>query len=153
MTKVQGSAQSSPRLAPNSALRLFAMMMLGSILLVPLVSGKEGEVVRAPSGVSYVTGGVGLEEIDRLRGMEKDFNLKVVFADSTGAYLSAIPVRITDRGGRVVLESTTEGPVLMVRLAPGRHQVEATFAGQSKRQQITVGANKLSRVDFRWPAQ
>ena len=50
----------------------------------------------ASSGVTYVTGGAGTEAVDRLRAMEKDFNLKLVFALNNGEYLADVDVSVVD---------------------------------------------------------
>ncbi len=146
------SARSSSSSVTKPARSLLAGIVIGSILLVPLANAKDEEVVRAPSGITYVTGGVGMDATERMKAMEKDFNLKLVFADKTGSYLSAVKVAIVDATGRVVLETITEGPLLMARLIAGSYQIDATFAGQMERQKVTVGTNKLSTLDFRWPA-
>lgn len=153
MAKVQLNAQSTSPSAPKSLIHLLAGLLLGVIALVPPANAAGDEVLRAPSGITYVTGGVSLEATERLKGMEKDFNLKLVFSNTTGAYLSAVKVTIVDAGGRVVLEMTTEGPILMAKLAPGGYQINATFAGQVEHQKATVGTDKLSILDFRWAAR
>lgn len=137
-----------PRRASAFALALLA----ASVLLVPPASAKSEEVVRAPSGVTYVTGGVSSEAVDLLKSMEKDFDLKLVFASASGAYLSDVKVTIADASGHVVLDVTSEGPVLMAKVPAGNYRVDANFSGHPESRQITVTANKLVTVDFRWPA-
>ena len=121
-------------------------------MLAPPASAKSDEVVRAPSGTMYVTGGAGSEAVDLLKSMEKDFNLKLVFANTSGAYLSDVKVTIVDASGHVVLDATSEGPLLMAKLPAGGYRVDATFAGHPESRKVTVAANKLITVDFRWPA-
>ncbi len=120
--------------------------------LTPLASAKSDEVVRAPSGVMYVTGGTGSDAVDLLKSMEKDFNLKLVFANTSGAYLSDVKVTIVDASGHVLLDATSEGPLLMAKLPAGGYRLDATFGGHSESRKITVAANKLITVDFRWAA-
>jgi hypothetical protein len=145
-----------PRTLCNVAQRhtsAFALALLAiSVMLAPPASGKSEEVVRAPSGVMYVTGGVSSEAVDLLKSMEKDFNLKLVFANASGAFLSDVKVTIADASGHVVLDVTSEGPLLMAKLAAGSYRVDANFNGHPESHQITVAANKLVTVDFRWPA-
>ena len=88
-------------------------------MLTPLAGANSDEVARAPSGVMYVTGGVGSEAVDRLKSMEKDFNLKLVFARTSGAYLSDVKLTLVDASGRAFLDITSEGPLLMAKLPPG----------------------------------
>jgi len=101
----------------------------------------------------YVSGGVGTEAVELLKSIEKDFNLKVVFADKAGEYLSEVKVTITDSGGRVLLDAVTEGPLLMAKLPAGGYRIDATFDGRSERQNVRVSANKLTSVGFQWAAR
>jgi hypothetical protein len=123
-----------------------------SAVLAPLASAKSDEVVRAPSGVMYVTGGAGSDAVELLKSMEKDFNLKLVFGNTSGAYLSDVKVTIVDASGHLLLDATSEGPLLMAKLPAATYQVDATFSGHSRSRKVTVAANKLITVDFRWAA-
>jgi hypothetical protein len=80
----------------------------------------------------YVTGGAGTEAVDRLKSMEMDFNLKLVFATTSGAYLSDVHVAIADSNGRVVLNATSERPMLMAKLPAAIYKVNATFVAVRK---------------------
>jgi hypothetical protein len=127
-----------------------AAMLLGSALLVPVASATSDEVVKAPSGVSYVSGGVSIEAIDRLRAMEKDFNLKLVFALNTGDYLADVKVTIVDASNKVLLDAMSEGPWLLAKLPAGSYQVSATYGGSAESRKVTVGSATLKTVQFRW---
>ncbi|MHB8494767.1 MAG: carboxypeptidase regulatory-like domain-containing protein [Casimicrobiaceae bacterium] len=119
-------------------------------VLAPSAGANSDEVVRAPSGVMYVTGGVGSDEVDRLKSMEGDFNLKLVFANTAGAYLSDVKVTIVDASGQVVLDATSEGPILMAKLPAGDYRVDASFDGHPESRKIAAAASKLVTVDLRW---
>jgi len=132
------------------ALQLVVVTLAASVLLISPASGRTEEVVFAPSGVAYVTGGVSSDAIDELKMMEKNFNLKLVFARTTGEYLSDVDVTIVDSGGRVLLDTRTDGPVLMTKLAAGGYEVDASVAGRTERRRVTIGPDRLATVDFRW---
>ena len=144
----------SPRL-PGAALRrtirILAAALLGLACLAPGASAKSGQTVTSSSGVTYVSGGAGTEEIDQLRSMEKDFNLKMVFALTTGAYLSEVNVSIVDAANKVVLDTLAEGPWFLARLPPGTYQVNASYRTNVERRTVAVGAGTLSTVELRWP--
>ena len=97
-----------------------------------------------------MTGGAGSDAVNLLKSIEKDFNLKLVFAATSGAYVGDVRVTIVDTGSRVVLDVTSEGPLLMANLAAGAYQVNATFDGRLQTRKITVVTSKLITVDFRW---
>lgn len=152
MTTAPKHPKTPPWTRRNTATCVVAGLLLGTAALTSLVQAKGDEVVRSPSGISYVTGGTGTEAIDRLKTMESEFNLKAVFATAKGEYLSDVKVTIVDAGGREVLVTTTEGPVLMAKLAAGAYQIDANSGGRIEHRKVTLDAKRLSTVDFRWPA-
>ena len=123
------------------------------LTVATLAEARSEAVTSAPSGVTYVSGGVATEAVELLKSMEKDFNLKAVFADRAGEYLSDVKVTITDSRGRVLLDVITEGPLLMAKLPVGSYRIDATFDGRPKRQNVAVTASKLKRVAFQWPSR
>lgn len=131
----------------------FAAISLGSALLVPVASAKSDEAVRTAGGVSYVSGGVGTDSIDRLDSIASDFNLKLVFALTSGNYVSDVKVTIADAAGKTLLDTTSEGPWFLAKLPVGNYQVVATFAGKAEKRTIAVGAEKLETIDFRWESE
>ena len=138
---------------PRHTCAIALAMLAVSGVLAPPVSARSDEVVRAHSGVMYVTGGIGSDAVDRLKSIESDFNLKLVFANTSGAYLSDVRVTIIDASGHVALDTKSEGPILMARLPAGGYRVDATFDGRSERRKITVAASTLVTVDLRWASK
>jgi hypothetical protein len=139
--------------------RSLAAILLGSALLVPTLVpiasaiGDDAVVRKTAGGVSYVSGGVGTDSIDRLNSLAGDFNLKLVFALSSGSYVSDVKVVIADAAGRTLLDTTSDGPWLLARLPVGNYQIAATLSGKAVRHQVAVGTAKLRTVDFRWASE
>ena len=131
----------------------FAAILLGSALLVPVASANSDAIVQTAGGVSYVSGGVGTDSIERLSSLAGDFNLKLVFALTSGAYVSDVRVAIADKTGRTLLDATSEGPWFLTKLPAGNYQVVATFAGKAVTQHISIGTEKLRTLDFRWTTE
>ena len=102
----------------------FAAILLGCVSFVSVAGTNGDAIVQTVGGVSYVSGGVGTESIDRLNSLAGGFNLKLVFASKSGAYLTDVRVTIAD-----------------------------TNDGKAVRQQISVGTEKLRTVDFRWASE
>ena len=115
-------------------------------------SADSEAIVHTVAGLTYVSGGVGSESIDRLNALAGDFNLKMVFAATSGAYLSDVRVTIANASGTPLLETVSEGPWLLAQLPRGEYRIVANFAGHALQRQISVGAAKLMTVDFRWAA-
>ena len=99
--------------------------------------------------VKIVSGGIGLEERQALKAMEKDFILKIVFAVLQGQYLSNIPLMIRNSGGKELLSTDSKGPWFMANLPPGNYEITAVYKNQKKKQTVTIG-DKLNIVMFHW---
>ncbi len=111
----------------------------------------NGLVVRQSSGVTYVSGGIGDGQQDALNQVSSRFNLKVTMAMKDGKYISNADVRIVDRHGKEILDTTAQGPMLFAKLPPGNYHVEATASGQSRSQDVNVPAEGQKQVMLTWP--
>ena len=137
----------------------FAVILLGTAFLAsapaPIARANSDDAVvqKTAGGVPYVSGGVGTDSIDRLNSLASEFNLKLVFALTSGSYVSDVKVAIADATGRTVLDTTSDGPWLLTRLPAGNYQVVATLSGNAVKRQVAVGAAKLRTVDFRWTSE
>ena len=124
--------------------------LLGAVALVSVANANSDESVQTAGGVSYVSGGVGADSIDRLSSLARDFNLKLVFALRSGDYVSDVKVTIANAAGKTLVDTMSEGPWFLTKLPAGNYQVVATFAGNAEKRSVAVGGAKLRTVDFRW---
>ncbi len=107
--------------------------------------------VRAADGpVPYISGGTGADERAELLAKEKEYNLKILGAAKSGDYLAGVKVVIESAKKERVLDAAMDGPILLAKLAPGTYTVRATSASQTLTQTVTIGAQGLRQVDFRW---
>lgn len=129
--------------------RSFAALLVGTLSLALSVNASD-DAVQSAGSVTYVSGGVGTESIDRLNALARDFNLKLVFALTSGEYVSGVRVVITDAKGNTLLETTSDGPWFLARLPTGNYRIVATLADKSLNRQVSVSPGKNRTVDFRW---
>jgi hypothetical protein len=107
--------------------------------------------VQTRGSVSFLSGGIGSEEVEAIEAAAPNYSLTVQFSASTGAFLASVPVKITDAGGHVVLDTTTEGPYLLVNLEPGRYTVDAMLDGISRGTEVTIKAGSPQKRSLIWP--
>lgn len=131
----------------------FAAILLGSATLVFVASANDEVTARSAAGVPYVSGGVGEESIDRLNAIVGKFNLKLVFALKSGAYLNDVRVTITDASGKALVDATSKGPWFLTKLPAGNYHIVASFEGKAITRQITVGTAKLETIDLQWATE
>ncbi|ORC49899.1 hypothetical protein B2G74_18525 [Burkholderia sp. A27] len=102
------------------------------------------------NGVSYITGGVGEDEVQAFRAVAPKYNLRMTFASKTGSYLSDVDVTITSGAGRSVLKVRTEGPFLFVQLPAGRYQIDARMLHVTEARKIQIPARGGTDLRFYW---
>ena len=101
--------------------------------------------------VPWVSGGVGFDERQEMLAKEKDHNLKIVVADDSGDFLADVQIVILSAKKEQMLDATMEGPILLAKLPPGTYTVQASSDAKTLTKTVTVPAQGLRTVDFRWP--
>jgi len=99
-----------------------------------------------------MSGGVGLEARAQLAQHEREANLKLVFTEPQGSYLSDIGVKVFDRNGAMVLDTVSQGPWVLAKLAPGSYKVVTTDGSVKQEHRINVGQG-LRTIQIRMPEQ
>lgn len=105
--------------------------------------------VRA-ADVPYISGGAGADAREELLAKEKEYNLKIIAAEKSGDYLAGVKVVIESARKEQMLDATMEGPILLAKLAPGTYTIRATSDGQTLTRTVTIPAQGLRQMDFRW---
>jgi hypothetical protein len=104
-----------------------------------------------PQAVSYISGGMGYAEAAALKEEGRSFPLNLIFtAGKESAYLGNVKVTITDSGGRRLVDTVSDGPVMLVRLPTGTYRISAVSRGRAMQQTVHVDARGFRRVDFHW---
>ncbi|WP_114809184.1 carboxypeptidase-like regulatory domain-containing protein [Paraburkholderia kururiensis] len=109
--------------------------------------------VQQQGDVSFVSGGVGLDESKALERAQSQWPLALRFTGPTADYLADVHVRIVDSHGGEALSTTSRGPFMLVRVRPGRYTVHASYNGEEKVSAVTVPAKGTARAGFHWNTQ
>jgi hypothetical protein len=103
-------------------------------------------------GVTFICGGVGLDEQQQMKALASHHDLMLTFALGTGEYLADVDVRIRDSRGVTVLDTRCGGPIMLVNLpAGGTWRVTAEVNGQPRQATVITGKG-VARAVFIWPA-
>ncbi len=131
-------------------LSFIVLIVLVEMGILPAVAPGQEAVLRAKSqpGISYMTGGVGLEEREAMKKEARNYNLWLEFAISAGNYLSGVKVRIKDAKGNVVLEEKSTGPWLLASLPEGKYLINAKIRQQGLTTSVDVPAAK--KITLTW---
>jgi len=102
--------------------------------------------------VTYLSGGIGLQEALAITHVAKDYPLELVFVQKAGErnqYLADMPVTIKDQQGKVVFEGRSEGPYFLARLPEGHYVISTNWEDWSFSRKVSVG-KQPQRVVFEW---
>lgn len=101
--------------------------------------------------VGYLTGGIGSDEMERMKAREGEFNLKLVFTLVEGNYVSDVAVVIKDKAGNPALVLFSPGPLVLAKLPRGAYSVEATYGNNTQTRRVDV-SDRLRTEYVRWPS-
>lgn len=134
--------------------KLFFLMYLLLSCLVPsqaLAQGDVSTLVEKHYGnITYVSGGIGDEELDEIRLREGDFNLKLLFSERDGSYLGSVDVVVLNPKGEKVLEANSAGPFLLARLPRGSYVIKVSINGQEQQRKLSIIEKRRYEGVFRW---
>ena len=138
----------------RSSMALARRATVCAAMAMAMAMAPSGATATVPQDVTFVSGGISTDAVDHLRAIQNDFNLKMVFALSSGEYLANVRVQVVDPSSRnVVLDTLSDGPWLLARLPAGNYEVSVTYGGLSERRVVAVAPTSLKTLDFRWPAE
>lgn len=85
---------------------------------------------KTENDVTYLCGGVGLDEAQMMKSEARNYDLMLTFAARDGSYLADVNVDIADARGALVLKTTCDGPILLVDLPKsGNYRIRSETAG------------------------
>jgi len=125
--------------------RSLAATAFAALVAVAGCAGARGSPApnEAAAGVSYASGGIGSDEAKAMRDAAADYPLALELAAAAGGprdeYISDARVEIRDRRGAPVLRTRTQGPLLLVRLPAGSHDVNVDWNGAHRHESVEVG--------------
>lgn len=135
-------------------LRIAAALIQAAALLPQGAWAADAAVLPAEQesqGVSYVTGGVSLDESTAIKAAMSGYPLVVeVYRNAGGKndYTASSELTITAAKGGKVFSTAMQGPFALLRLKPGRYQIKVDYEGQSKQRSIQVRAGGSSHATF-----
>ncbi len=138
-----------------AALAVTAVLMFAA-MSAPVAQAQSLPQARTQGSIDYVTGGVGKEEADALKQASSDYSLTLELASSgptpegrtMGAYIANAAVVIRDAQGREVLNTRTDGPLLLARLPAGKYSIGAEWNGVRKQANIELNGSVRRHVVF-----
>ena len=116
--------------------------------LLPAIVITEGATTQ---GYPYMFGGVSSNEREVMEARAKDYNLRLVFAAKTGAFLSGVMLVVATASGAEIISVATNGPWFYIQLPPGNYWVKARFGEETKQvKNLRVVKDRSMQQNFTW---
>lgn len=137
------------------AVRWMRAALIAAGISVPLslaASAMAAPQVQQQGAVSFVSGGVGEDELQEIKKLSPAYPLELLFVTKGDPqeYLAGVKVQIKDKDGKIVLDTMSQGPFLLAKMLPGKYTISADHDGTVKRQIVQVAGAKTHRIVFVW---
>lgn len=134
-------------------MRAAGLCMAGAMLCAASAFAQTDATPAEPTvlkqnGITYVSGGIGEDEVAAMKKMAAQYSLRVIVAGQSGEYLSDVDVTIASAAGKQVFSARTDGPILLVRLPAGRYRVSAASGQASAAHAVVVPAHGTAQLDL-----
>jgi hypothetical protein len=128
------------------------IVLFALCLAAGAVSAQESVLQpRTEGGITFISGGVGMDEREALKKVEGDYNLRLLFAaQGSGEFVAGVKVTILDAKGKTVLEAVSDGPRFFAKLAPGSYKLTATNNGTPMTRTVKISPKGSVSQAFYW---
>ncbi len=138
---------------------MITALLLIAFLGLPIGTVQAQSAVNLPDtqtyqGIQYITGGIGSEESEGLLALGKTWPLTLEFSQDhpqRPLWVADVSVKITDTKKKVVFEAMSDGPILLVKLAPGKYEGEFAYEGKVLKRPVVVEEGKFLKQSVVWP--
>lgn len=105
------------------------------------------------NGITYLCGGVGLDEADQMKQDARNYDLMLTFAARNGSYLADVNVDIADARGQSLLKTTCGAPMMLVNVPKsGSYQIRAETGGHTLVRTVQIREEQRGKaVTMAWP--
>ncbi|MDQ3185410.1 MAG: carboxypeptidase-like regulatory domain-containing protein [Pseudomonadota bacterium] len=110
--------------------------------------------VKSQGQTQFISGGIGKDESEAILHARSSWSLMLELTQATGPraeYISDVQITIKDELGNTVLDTTAEGPYLLVNLSPGKYSLEATYKSATLHRNLSVQKKPGKKITLVWP--
>ncbi|MBX9675615.1 MAG: hypothetical protein K2V71_03320 [Methylotenera sp.] len=127
------------------------LILILALLFAQIAYAKPLIALTSPTGVAYLSGGIGEEEVLAMRAQAKKFTLNLLFSEGTsGRWVTNVNVNIYNEQGDRVFRIVGSKPMLYVNLPAGNYLILANNNGQKLRHKLSLEDNANKKVILNW---
>jgi hypothetical protein len=130
------------------------LQILAAALSLAAAGGAQALETGSAGKAEWACGGAGVEERADMKVLEGAANAGMLFVtEQRGGYLADVQFLVRDSSGTPVLEGRADGPYCLLRVAPGRYKVEASYKGVTRSASLVASKQpgKPARAHIAFP--
>src|SRR5687768_12579895 len=111
--------------------------------------------VQTQGETEFLTGGIGKDESDAILQEGKAWPLMLELAqaaDPRAQYISDVQITVKDKSGNTVLDTSAEGPYLLIKLPPGKYSLDAVYESVKLHRHLDIWEGSHKKLTLLWPA-
>lgn len=104
-------------------------------------------------GISYISGGVGEEESQAILAEAKQWPLLLELSqleNGRGVWIFGAKIKILNSQNQVIFDAQADGPYILINLAVGQYQIEASYLGVTQKRSVNVQASAPQKLAIFW---
>jgi hypothetical protein len=126
-------------------------LLLAFIFISNTAFCEQPKTLTYKTGIQYMTGGVGEDQVEDMGPFAKNFSLNLLFSEGTsGRAITNLNVNIYDTDSKLVFRIVGAGPRLYVNLAAGTYTILANNDGDKQRYKFALEANEHKKIILNW---
>jgi hypothetical protein len=111
--------------------------------------------VQSQGQAEFITGGVGKDESEAIAKAAGTWPLMLELSQSAvprAEFISDVRITIKDKSGNTVLDMTSEGPYVLVKLPAEKYSLDATYESKTLHRNVSLQKGRSVRLSLIWPA-
>ena len=133
---------------------LASVLALGLLAATPARTATNPDLppIIARGAVAYMSGGISPGQESAMQQEATAYPLELRFLESGRAYggPAYVPVKIRSHSGQVVLDSSSDGPLMLAKLPDGQYSVSARYGGETEVLRADVNHGEHCTLVFDW---
>jgi hypothetical protein len=109
---------------------------------------------KTQGSISFITGGIGSDQSNAMFAAAKNWSVLIemsqIDGSGRGAWIAGINVRILDSKQKTVLETVSDGPLILLNAPAGQYEIEASYQGKVLKRSLTIKDKENQRVALFW---
>lgn len=111
--------------------------------------------VQTQGETEFLTGGIGKDESEAILQEGKAWPVMLELAqaaDPRAQFISDVQITVKDKSGNTVLDTSAEGPYLLIKLPPGKYALDAVYESLKLHRNLDIREGSHKKITLLWPA-